>query len=210
MMKKQPMREDDGLFLEEQRFLPGRLATALLLGILIGWGLLVASGFVRDLMGPVVVLALLSLRRSRAELGFRIRSFVPATALGLAFVGVLVLVVRHAFASHGGVLDLPIPRGGWWKGTAVEILVIGLALEWWLRGLVFADAVAWQGWKTGVVWSALLGAAAASTRGAEAMVWALCAGVALGLVRARWAQIPALAVAHGAGNVLLGFLITAW
>ena len=158
----------------------------------------------------LVVLALLSLGRSRAELGFRIRSFVPATALGLAFVGVLVLVVRHAFASHGGVFDLAAPRGGWWPGTAVAVLVIGLPLEWWLRGLVFADAVAWQGWKTAVVWSALLGAAAASARGAEAMVWALCAGVALGLVRARWAQIPALAVAHGAGSVLLGFLITGW
>jgi apolipoprotein N-acyltransferase len=158
----------------------------------------------------LAVVALLSLGRSRAELGFRIGSFVPATALGLAFVGVLVLVVRHAFASHGGVLDLTTPRGGWWQGTAMEVLVIALPLEWWLRGLVFADAVAWQGWKTAVVWSALLGAAAASARGAEAMVWALCAGVALGLVRARWAQVPALAVAHGAGNVLLGFLITAW
>jgi len=156
------------------------------------------------------VVALLSLGRFRAELGFRIGSFVPATVLGLAFVGVFVLIVRHAFASHGGVLDLATPRGGWWQGTAMEILVIALPLEWWLRGLVFADALAWQGWKTAVVWSALLGAAAASARGAEAMVWALCAGVALGLVRARWAQVPALAVAHGVGNVLLGFLITAW
>lgn len=156
----------------------------------------------------LAVVALLSLGRSRAELGFRIRSFVPATTVALAFVGMVVLIVRHAFASHGGVLDLPIPRGGWWKGTAVEILVIGLALEWWLRGLVFADAVAWHGWKTAVAWSALLGAAAASPRGAEAMVWALCAGVALGVVRTRWAQVPALAVAHGAGNVLLGFLIS--
>ena len=161
-------------------------------------------------MALLAVTALLSLGRSRAELGFRIGSFVPATVLGLAFVGVFVLVVRHAFASHGGVLDLATPRGGWWQGTAMEVLVIALPLEWWLRGLVFADALAWQGWKTAVVWSALLGAAAASARGAEAMVWALCAGVALGLVRARWAQVPALAVAHGAGNVLLGFLITAW
>ena len=52
------MRKDDGLFLEEQRF-SGRLVSVLLFGILIGWVLLVASGLVRDLMGPVVVLALL-------------------------------------------------------------------------------------------------------------------------------------------------------
>lgn len=59
MKEKQPMRQGDGLFLEEQRFLPGYLASALLFGILIGWGLLVVSGLIRDLMGPVVVLVLL-------------------------------------------------------------------------------------------------------------------------------------------------------
>jgi hypothetical protein len=158
----------------------------------------------------LAVVALLSIGRSRADLGFRIKSFLPAAALGLAFMGALVLIVRHAFASQGAILELTPPRGGWWKGTAVEVAVIGLALEWWLRGLVFADAVAWRGWKVAVAWSALLGATAASSRGAEAMVWALVAGAALGLVRARWAQVPALAVAHGVGNVLLGFLISSW
>jgi apolipoprotein N-acyltransferase len=156
----------------------------------------------------LVVVALLSVGRSRAELGFRIKGFLPAATLGLAFMGALVLVVRHAFASHGATLDVTVPLGGWWRGTAIEVVVIGLALEWWLRGLVFADAAAWRGWKTAVAWSALLGATAASSRGAEAMVWALFGGAALGLVRARWAQVPALAVAHGVGNVLLGFLIS--
>ena len=53
------MRQGDGLFLEEQRFLPGYLASALLFGILIGWGVLVVGGLIRDLTGPVVVLVLL-------------------------------------------------------------------------------------------------------------------------------------------------------
>lgn len=52
------MRKGDGLFLEEQRY-SGRFVGALLFGILIGWVLLVASGLIRDLMGPVLVLALL-------------------------------------------------------------------------------------------------------------------------------------------------------
>jgi hypothetical protein len=55
---KQPMRRGDGLFLEEQRFSAG-LVSALLFGVLIAWVLLVASGLIRDLMGPVLVLALL-------------------------------------------------------------------------------------------------------------------------------------------------------
>jgi apolipoprotein N-acyltransferase len=163
-----------------------------------------------SVLALLAVTVLLSVGRSRAELGFRTRSFVPALLLGLIIVGGLAVVARHAFATHGAVLDLAPPPGGWWKGTAVQVLVVGLALEWWLRGLVFADALVWHGWKTAVVWSALLGGVAASVRGAEAMVWALCAGGALGLIRSRWAQVPALAVVHGAGNVVLGFLISFW
>ncbi len=158
----------------------------------------------------LVVTAVLSLGRTRRELGFRIRGFVPAVILALVCIGALTLVARHAFASHGAVLDLAPPRGGWWTGIAVQVLGIGLALEWWLRGLVFSDAASWRGWKVAVLWSALLGMAAASTHGAETMVWAFCGGTLLGLIRARWAQVPALAVAHGVGNVLLGFLISPW
>lgn len=158
----------------------------------------------------LVVIILLSAGRSRAELGLGIRGFVPAATIGLAFVGALVLIARYAFASHGASFDLVPPRGGWWYGTVVQVGVVGLALEWWLRGLVFADAVAWRGWRLAVVWSALLGTVAVASRGAEAMVWAVSGGAALGLIRARWPQVPALAVVHGAGNVLLGFLISSW
>ncbi|HEX9247277.1 MAG TPA: hypothetical protein VGA35_14010, partial [bacterium] len=87
---------------------------------------------------------------------------------------------------------------------------VGLAFEWWLRGLVFAAAAAWRGGVTAVLWPAFLGMAAASLRGPEAMVWGLYSGVIFGAIRARWAQIPALAVAHGAGTILLGFLFSPW
>ncbi len=156
------------------------------------------------------VTTVLSVRRTRRELGFRIENFVPAVIVALAAIGALTLVARHAFASHGAVLDLAPPRGGWWTGIAVQVCGAGLALEWWLRGLVFSDAASWRGWKVAVVWSALLGMAAASPSGAEAMMWAFCGGTVLGLIRARWPQVPALAVAHGVGNVLLGFLISPW
>ncbi len=156
------------------------------------------------------VIVFLSAGRSRAELGLRLGGFVPAAAIGFGFVGALVLVARYAFATHGASLDLVAPRGGWWLGTAVQVVIVGLTLEWWLHGLVFADAVAWRGWRLAVVWSALLGTVAVASRGAEAMTWALCGGAALGLIRARWTQVPALAVVHGVGNVLLGFLIPSW
>jgi apolipoprotein N-acyltransferase len=162
------------------------------------------------LVALLCVAGLLSVGHPLRELGFGIRGFGPALVLGLAGVGGLALIARQGFASHGVPPDLGPSGGGGWAGTIVQALVAGLTLEWWLRGLVFADAAAWRGWGVAVVWSALLGTFAASWRGAEAMVWALYMGVVLGLVRARWSQVPALAVAHAAGNVLLGFLISLW
>jgi apolipoprotein N-acyltransferase len=167
-------------------------------------------------MLPLPVLALLavigalSLGHRARDLGFRAAGFIPALALSVGGVVALALVARHAFAAQGSALVLPVPPGGWWAGAAVQIVVVGLALEWWLRGLVFATAARWSGWRLAVVWSALLGTLAGVPRGPEAMVWGLCVGLILGLIRARWAQVPALAIAHGTGNVLLGFLISPW
>jgi len=158
----------------------------------------------------IAVVAVLSLRHRARDLGFGAVGFLPALVLGVGGVGILALVARQAFAAQGAALPLPPPAGGWWVGIGVQIVVVGLALEWWLRGLVFASAASWGGWRLGVAWSTLLGAVAGVPRGAEAMVWGVCAGFVFGLIRARWAQVPALAVAHGTGNVLLGFLISPW
>ncbi|HEX4836259.1 MAG TPA: apolipoprotein N-acyltransferase [bacterium] len=159
------------------------------------------------ILAVLAVVLLLSLRRSPRDLGLAATGFIPAAAAGLAVVAGLTAVAVIGFSSHGPPPSLLPPPGGWWLGGAAAILVSGLAFEWWLRGLVFAAAAAWRGWRVGVVWSAVLGTAAAAPRGAEAMVWALCSGLAFGLIRARWAQVPALAVAHGAGDVLLAFVI---
>ncbi len=165
---------------------------------------------------PVPILAVLAMTvvlsrgRSPHALGFRAAGFIPASAVALGVVAALAGMAMLAFSTQGETPAVPPPAGGWWGGTAVQVVVVGLGLEWWLRGLVFAAAVEWRGWKTAVLWSALLGGAAGLPRGAEAMVWGLCSGLAFGLIRARWAQVPALALAHGIGNVLLGFLISPW
>jgi len=174
-------------------------------------GLLVAGAPV-----PLPVLAVLganvvfSIGRPVRSLGFQAAGFVPAAVAGLAVVGVVVGVAAQAFASQGAPVTFGSPAGGWWVGSLVQVLVVGLTLEWWLRGLVYGAALAWRGWRVAVAWSAVLGLLAASPRGAEAMVWSCCAGLAFGAIRTRWPQVPALAVAHGAGAVFLGFLLSPW
>lgn len=199
-------------------FLPLMVSSALPLAVLMAAQAVSRAAGVSDIaiMGahvPLPMLALLaavavlSRRRSPADLGLGARGFVPAAAVGLAVVAGLTAVAVRAFSLHGPAPPLLAPPGGWWVGGSAEVLATGLALEWWLRGLVYAFAAAWQGWRVALVWSTLLGTAAAAPRGAEAMVWALCSGLAFGLIRARWAQVPALAVAHGVGDLLLAFTI---
>jgi apolipoprotein N-acyltransferase len=161
---------------------------------------------------PLVVLvaaAVMSRRRSAAAVGFG-RGFVPAAAVSLAVVGALVGIALRAFTAHGGAMPLTAPPGGWWAGIAVDVFIEGLGFEWWLRGVVYAAALEWRGAAWAVGWSAVLGAAALSARGPEAELWGLLGGVAFGLVRTRWAQVPALALAHGAGSAALDFLFTPW
>jgi len=165
---------------------------------------------------PLPILAVLAATvtlspgRSARDLGFQVAGFVPAAAAGLAAVGALAGVALFAFSAQGSTPALPPPAGGWWSGSAVQVLVVGLGLEWWLRGLVFAAAQEWRGWKLAVLWASVLGGVAGLPLGAEAIVWGICSGLLFGLIRARWAQIPALALAHGAGGILLAFLIPPW
>jgi apolipoprotein N-acyltransferase len=144
------------------------------------------------------------------DLGLTAAGFAPAALAGLAAVAAFTLLAVRGAAAYSPAPALTPPPGGWAMGGAVQVLVVGLALEGWLRGLVFAAAAAWRGRAPAVLWAALLGAAAALPRGPEAMVWSLLSGLAFGLIRARWAQVPALALAHGTGAVLLGFLISSW
>jgi hypothetical protein len=153
--------------------------------------------------------ALMSRRRSAPAIGFG-RGVAPAAAVSLACVGAIGGIVLRAFTAHGGELPLTAPPGGWWAGTAADVGVVGLSVEWWLRGLVYAAAVEWRGQAWAVGWSAALGAIAGSVRGPEAEVWGLVAGLAFGAVRTRWAQVPALALAHGIGEAVLGFLFMPW
>jgi apolipoprotein N-acyltransferase len=148
-------------------------------------------------------------RRTARDFGLG-PGFVPAAGAALAIVAACVGIALWAFTAHGGTLPVTPPPGGWWPGLVPLVLVAGLGIEWWLRGVVFAAARTWRGPAWAVGWSAVLGALAGMPRGPEAALWELAAGVGFGLVRTRWAQVPALALAHGIGDAVLGFLLGPW
>jgi hypothetical protein len=175
-----------------------------------GWS--PALGGVPIPLPPLAVLfaaAVLSVRRPASVIGFG-HGFLPAAAVSLAIVAAIVGITLRAYTAHGGATPIEAPPGGWWAGTAVAILCAGLGLEWWLRGVVFTAAVEWRGASWAVGWSAAVGAIAGSIRGPEAQLWGLVAGAAFGAVRTRWPQVPALALAHGIGSAVLGFLFAPW
>jgi apolipoprotein N-acyltransferase len=160
-------------------------------------------------LAALAAAALLSLRRSPRDVGFG-RGFFPATATALGVTAVLAGVALRGFTAHGGTMPVTAPPGGWWRGGAADVLIVGFGLEWWLRGVVYRAAADWRGPAWAVGWSAVLGAMAEAPRGAEAVVWGLAAGLAFGIIRMRWAQVPALALAHGAGEAVFGFLFGPW
>jgi apolipoprotein N-acyltransferase len=171
-----------------------------------------AVGGVPVPLPPLVVLAaaaVMSRRKTAFAVGFG-RGFAPAAAASLAIVAAIAGIVLRAFTAHGGTAPITAPPGGWWAGTAVDVAVVGLGMEWWLRGVVFAAALEWRGAAWAIGWTAVLGAVAGSARGPEAALWGLAAGAAFGAVRTRWAQVPALALAHGIGSAVLGFLFAPW
>lgn len=160
-------------------------------------------------LAALVAAAVLSRGRRPADVGFG-PGFVPAAAAAFGAVALIIGIAAQAFTAHGGAMAVTPPPGGWWPGTVAQVVIVGLGFEWWLRGVVFAAATAWRGPAWAVAWSAVLGAAAAAARGPEAVLWELAAGAAFGVIRARWAQVPALALAHGAGSAVLGFLVGSW
>lgn len=157
---------------------------------------------------PGVLLAfviVLSAVRPLTEWGFRVRGFAAALCAGMAVVGVLWGGMVLAFRANALPAGVPVPDGGWLVGVLRQ-LVIGLAVEGWLRGVVFTPASHWKGWPAAVALGAAMGMLLQRGLTAEAMAWALVTGAAFGLIRARTGNALGLVAPHALGNILFALV----
>ncbi|HEU4798411.1 MAG TPA: apolipoprotein N-acyltransferase [bacterium] len=153
---------------------------------------------------PGVLLAfviVLSALRPLHEWGFRVRGFAASLLAGTAVVGVLWGGLALTFRAYDLPAGVPVPDRGWVEGILRQ-LVVGLAVEGWLRGIVFTPAGQWKGWPIAVAVGAGLGMLLQRGLTAEAMAWALVTGVAFGLIRARTGNALGLVMPHALGNLL--------
>ncbi|MGH2399834.1 MAG: CPBP family glutamic-type intramembrane protease [bacterium] len=176
-------------------------AAAIFLPLITVW-LVLGSSF-RGIW-PGVLLAfviVLSALRPLGEWGFRARGVAATLLSGTAVVGVLWGGLTLAFRAYDLPTGVPIPDGGWAEGV-VRQLVIGLAVEGWLRGIVFTPVSQWKGWPIAAGLGAVGGMILQRGLTAEAMAWALVTGAAFGVIRARTGNTLGLVIPHALGNVL--------
>ena len=153
---------------------------------------------------PGVLLAfviVLSALRPLTDWGFRVRGFVASLLAGTAVVGILWSGLAITLRAYGLPAGLPVPDGGWLEGI-VRQLVVGLAVEGWLRGIVFTPATHWKGLPTAVALGAGMGMLLQRGLTAEAIAWAMVTGAGFGLIRARTGNALGLVIPHALGNIL--------
>jgi len=153
---------------------------------------------------PGVLLAfviVLSALRPLTDWGFRVRGFVASLLAGTAVVGILWSGLAITLRAYGLPAGLPVPDGGWIEGI-VRQLVVGLAVEGWLRGIVFTPATHWKGWPIAVALGAGMGMLLQRGLTAEAIAWAMVTGAGFGLIRARTGNALGLVIPHALGNIL--------
>lgn len=139
--------------------------------------------------------------RPLTDWGFRVPGFAGSLLAGTAVVGVLWGGLTLALRAYDLPAGIPVPDRGWVEGI-LQQLVVGLAVEGWLRGIVFTPANQWKGWPIAVAAGAGLGMLLQRGLTAEAMAWALVTGVVFGLIRARTGNSLGLVIPHALGNIL--------
>lgn len=139
--------------------------------------------------------------RPLTDWGFRVPGFAGSMLAGTAVVGVLWGGLTLALRAYDLPAGIPVPDRGWVEGI-LQQLVVGLAIEGWLRGIVFTPANQWKGWPIAVAAGAGLGMLLQRGLTAEAMAWVLVTGVVFGLIRARTGNSLGLVIPHALGNIL--------
>jgi len=150
----------------------------------------------------IAFIAIFSMTRRPASWGLSGRGAISSVTLALGVVLLLWLLITSAYRAQQIPILLLAPASGWLRFAAVQLLVAG-ALESWLRGHAFSALAE----SVGVVWaialSTLLSVLLQTGLPPEAYAWAMCTGVAFGLIRARTGNVLGPIAGHALGNLLI-------
>lgn len=137
----------------------------------------------------------------------RLRGIVRSAVVSLAATGLLLFVMRAAYARYGFRVDMGPPDGHFvrWVFT---YLVYGMALEVWLRGAVFARAEPVGGWPLAILLSTVLGVAAHLGQPQEILFWHLLTGIIFSAIRLWTKDAVGMGPARGLGDAAIAALAT--
>jgi len=150
----------------------------------------------------IAFVAIFSLTRRPSTWGLARRGAMSSVAMALGMVLLLWLLITSAYRAQQIPILLMAPASGWLRFAAGQLILAG-AIESWLRGYAFsalADSVgaAWT-----IALTTLLGVLLQTGLPPEAYAWAICTGVAFGLIRARTGNVLGPVAGHALGNVLI-------
>jgi apolipoprotein N-acyltransferase len=150
----------------------------------------------------IAFVAIFSLTRRPSTWGLARRGAMSSVAMALGMVVLLWLLIASAYRAQQIPILLMVPASGWLRFAAGQLILAG-AIESWLRGYAFsalADSVgaAWT-----IALTTLLGVLLQTGLRPEAYAWAICTGVAFGLIRARTGNVLGPVAGHALGNVLI-------
>lgn len=167
-------------------------------------GRLLAPG--GDGPGPLVALGVLlaSMLVGRGHLLNR-RGIWASAAVSLGATGLLVWAIRAAYAQYGFQVPGGVPGDGWLVAI-LGYMLVGIAIEAWLRGAVFAAARELGGWVFAVVVSTAMGVGlylGLARVPQEILFWYLLTSVGYGLLRVRTGDAVGLGPARGLGDAAI-------
>ncbi|MGQ0569602.1 MAG: apolipoprotein N-acyltransferase [Armatimonadota bacterium] len=182
-----------------------RAASARLLAAIVFPGAVVLGGRVLSLDDgilplPVSIIALVVCAAVAPKHLLNRRGVWASVFVSLVATGALVLAMRAAYMGYG--FDLRIgPPDGMRILWLARYLLHGVAIEVWLRGAVFAEAVEAGGWPLAIALSTALGVALQHGGRQEMAFWYLFSGVGYGAIRAWTRDAAGLGPARGLGDV---------
>ncbi|HET6780594.1 MAG TPA: CPBP family intramembrane glutamic endopeptidase, partial [bacterium] len=150
----------------------------------------------------IAFLAIFSMTRRPSTWVLSPRGAMSSISLSVGVVVLLWLLITSAYRAQQIPIIILAPAAGWLR-FAIGHLIMAGAIESWLRGFAFSALADSVGVGGAIALTTLLSVLLQTGLPPEAYAWAMCTGVAFGLIRARTGNVLGPIAGHALGNVLI-------